>query len=381
MDNPIRVLQILHSMNRGGAENALMNYYRHIDRTKVQFDFLLTDNDKCQFEDEIVALGGRLFRVPLLRMSNPLPYLKRVNEFFYSHPEYKIVHSHTSSKSVFPLWIAKKNGVPVRISHSHSSMAEGGIMGKIRVALMPFLKLVATDWLTCGLQAGVYLYGRKAMDAGKVRLFRNVIESDNYRLNLEMRTKIRKRLCLNDDCMVIGHTARFSEVKNHKFDVQILKEIKTLYPNCKLLEVGLGVKEGLNDYAHDMGVYDDIIFTDVVNNVWDYEQAMDVFILPSYNEGLPLSIIEAQISGLPCFTTEGTVSKECSVTDLVIYTRLEEGAKVWAEKIFASRKIERRDRYDEIVAAGYDAATSAKELQEFYLSKYDGMKLIQMSKR
>ena len=373
MDNPIRVLHILHSMNRGGAENALMNYYRHIDRTKVQFDFLLTDNDKCQFEDEILALGGRAFRVPLLTMSKPLPYLIGVNEFFHSHPEYKIVHSHTSSKSVFPLWIAKKNGVPVRISHSHSSMAEGGIMGRIRIALKPFLRLVATDWLTCGLQAGEYLYGRKAMQASKAKIFRNVIECDKYRLNLEMRTKIRKDLNINDDCIVIGHTARFSEVKNHKFDVQILKEIEELYPNCKLLEVGLGVKEGLSDYARDEGVYEDIIFTGVVKNVWDYEQAMDAFILPSFNEGLPLSIIEAQVSGLPCFTTEGTVSKECSVTDLVTYTRLEEGAKVWAEKIYASRKIERRDRYDEIVAAGYDAETSARELQEFYLSKYNGI--------
>lgn len=365
----VRILHILHSMNCGGAENALMNYYRHIDRSMVQFDFLLTDQNHCAFEDEILALGGRVFRVPLLTMSNPFPYLKGVDEFLSSHPEYKIVHSHTSSKSFFPLLIAKKNNVPIRIAHSHSSMAEGGIIGRIRIALMPLLKLVATDWLTCGLQAGEYLYGRKAVNAGKVRLFRNVIECDSYRLNLEMRSKIRKEHSIYDDCLVIGHTARFSEVKNHKFDVQILKELKKFYPNCKLLEVGLGVKEGLSDYACEEGVYDDIIFTGVVNNVWDFEQAMDVFILPSFNEGLPLSIIEAQISGLPCFTTEGTVSKECSVTDLVTYTRLELGPKVWAEKIFDARKIERRDRYDEIVAAGYDAATSAKELQDFYLSK------------
>lgn len=365
----IRVLHILHSMNRGGAENALMNYYRHIDRTKVQFDFLLTDSNKCQFEDEILSLGGRLFRIPPMKMSDPFPYLRGVDKFFCAHPEYKIVHSHTSSKSVFPLWIAKRKGVPVRISHSHSSMAEAGIKGRIRLALMPLLKIVATDWLTCGLQAGEYLYGKKAMDNGKVRLFRNVIESEKYKLNLAKRSSLRKELGIAENCFVLGHTARFDAVKNHKFDVQILKEIKNLYPNCKLIEVGQGVKEGIEEYAKEFGVFDDIIFTGVVNNVWDYEQAMDVFILPSFNEGLPLSIIEAQVSGLPCFTTEGTVSKECSVTDLVTYLPLAYGAKVWAEKILESHNISRRDRSDEITVAGYDAETSAKELQEFYLSK------------
>lgn len=366
----IRILHILHSMNRGGAENALMNYYRHIDREKVQFDFLLTDSEKCQFENEILAMGGKVYRVPLLTITNPFPYLKGVDDFLTQHPEYRIVHSHTSSKSFFPLWIAKRKVVPVRIAHSHSSMAERGVNGLIRKSLMPLLKLVATDWLTCGRQAGVYLYGRKAMENGKVVLFRNVIECERFRFNLRIRTEIRRRMGINDDIFLVGHTARYAIVKNHRFDIDVLKELKYLYPKSKLLAIGLGVKDGISDYAKEKGVYDDIIFTGVVDNVWDYEQAMDAFILPSFDEGLPLSIIEAQVSGLPCFTTEGTVSKECSVTDLVSYTRLEEGPKVWAEKILASRQIERRDRYDEIVKAGYDAENSAKELQEFYCSKY-----------
>lgn len=367
---PIRILHVLHSMNRGGAENAIMNYYRHIDRDMVQFDFLLTDQNKCQFEDEIYSMGGRVFRVPPMTMSNPFPYLKGVNKFLSSHPEYKIVHSHTSSKSVFPLWIAKRNGVPVRISHSHSSMAEYGMRGQIRLALRPLLKIVATEWLTCGIQAGEYLYGEKAMNDEKVLLFRNVIESEKYRLDLSRRSSLRQELGFDESCFVIGHTARYDTVKNHKFDVRILKELKKIYPNSKIIEVGQGVKEGLSDYAREMGVYDDIIFTGIVDNVWDYEQAMDAFILPSFNEGLPLSIIEAQVSGLPCFTSEGRVSKECSVTELVTYLPLEKGAKVWAEAIFSSRNTARVDRYNEIADAGYDARTSAKVLQDFYLSKY-----------
>lgn len=369
MNNPIRILQILHSMNRGGAENALMNYYRHVDRNCIQFDFLLTDQSKCQFEDEILSLGGRVFRVPLLTIANPFPYIKGVKKFLEEHPEYKIVHSHTSSKSFFPLFLAKKQGVPVRISHSHSSMAEGGINGMIRKMLRPFLKLVATDWVTCGEQAGEYLYGKKAQKEGKVKLFRNVIEAERFRFSKEKREQMRDSLGIDNDVFVIGHTARFNPVKNHKFDVDILVEIKKIHPNCKLLELGLGVKEGLLEYAKQKGVEEDIIFAGVVSNVFDYEQAMDVFILPSFNEGLPLSIVEAQVSGLPCFTTEGTVSKECSVTNLVSYIPLEVGAKVWAKRIWESRNVERIDRFVEIASAGYDAQTSAKKLQDFYMGK------------
>lgn len=368
----IRILHVLHSMNRGGAENALMNYYRHIDRDKVLFDFLLTVKEKCQFEDEILCLGGRVFRVPLLTMSNPLPYLKGVYHFLKSHPEYKIVHSHTSSKSFFPLSVAKMVGVPVRISHSHSSMAESGMSGRIRLALRPFVKMVATDWLSCGNQAGEYLYGTKAED-GKFKVFPNVIEAERYKLNPEKRKEIRSLLGIDEDVFVVGHTARYDIVKNHKFDVDILVELKKMYPNSKLLEVGDGVREGVGEYARGKGVYDDIIFTGVVSNVWDYEQAMDAFILPSFNEGLPLSIVEAQVSGLPCFTSEGRVSSECSVTDLVTYLPLEAGAKVWAEKIYESRMIPRTNKYGIISRASYDAATSAKELQDFYLERFNGI--------
>ena len=365
----IRILHILHSMNRGGAENALMNYYRHIDRSKVQFDFLLTEEAKCQFEDEIISLGGRVYRIPILKMSNPFPYLRQIKKFFKLHSEYKIVHSHTSSKSVFPLLMARMSGIDVRISHSHSSKAEKGITGKIRILLKPFLKFVATDWLTCGEQAGIYLYGENTYKSGKVHLYRNVIDANLFKLSQEKRFFIRHSLEIDEDTFVVGHTARFDPVKNHKFDVDILVELKKLHPKSKLLEVGLGVKEGLSEYAIEKGVIDDIVFAGVVNNVYDYEQAMDAFILPSFNEGLPLSIVEAQVSGLPCFTTKGTVSYECSVTDLVTYISLDDGAKAWAEKIIATKDNVRKDRYDEIVKAGYDASHSARDLQEFYLSK------------
>ena len=372
---PIRILHILHSMNRGGAENALMNYYRHVDRDKIQFDFLLTEPNKCLFENEIESMGGRVFRIPLLDACNPLPYLKGIKAFLQSHPEYKIVHSHTSSKSLFPLYIAKTLDVPIRISHSHSSMAEKGLKGIIRKMLRPLLKKVATDWLSCGVQAGVYLYGKQAVQTRKVQVFRNVIEVEHYDFSLQVRTSLRQTLGITEDTIVVGHIARFDPVKNHRFGIDILVELLRKYPKVVLLEVGLGVKEGIYDYAQTRGVEEKIIFTGVVNNVADYEQVMDAFILPSFNEGLPLSIVEAQVSGLPCFTTEGGVSKECSITDLVTYIPLEDGAEVWATKIYESIARERKSRLQEIIAKGYSAKKSAKELQDFYIKRYNDIVL------
>ena len=157
----IRVLHILHSMNRGGAEAMLMNYYRNIDRTRVQFDFLLTEQNRCQFEDEIEYLGGRVYRVPLLRWSDPLPYINGVKRFFGEHPEYRIVHSHTSSKSAVPLWVAKKSGVPVRIAHAHNNKSESGVSGRVRDLLKIPLKKMATDFFACGEEAAKWLYGQR----------------------------------------------------------------------------------------------------------------------------------------------------------------------------------------------------------------------------
>lgn len=371
---PIRVLHILHSMNRGGAENAIMNYYRNIDREKVQFDFLLTCKDKGDFDDEIILLGGRIFRVPLITPYNPFPYIKAVRAFFKSHPEYRIVHSHTSSKSVFPLWIAKECGIPIRCSHSHGSKVEKGLYGWIRTILIPLLKLTATDYLACGNKAAVFLYGQHFFNSGKVRVFKNVIETQNFRYDKNTRDKFRTFLNIESNVIVLGHTARFHKLKNHPFDIEILSELKKMGYKVKLLLVGDNTANGIElvkQKISDLSVQDDVIFTGVVNNVYDYEQAMDAFLLPSLYEGLPLSIIEAQVSGLPCFTSKDKVSSECSVTDLVHYIPLEAGAHAWAEEIVKACKEQRRDRWNEVAEAGYDAKTSAKKLQDFYINRYN----------
>lgn len=355
-------------MNRGGAENALMNYYRQIDKDKVQFDFLLTNQNKCDFEDEILELGGKVFRVPLLTMCHPLKYISVVKHFLESHIEYSIVHSHTSSKSLIPLAIAKFCGVPIRIAHSHSSKSESGLRGAIRNIFKPFLKIAANYYFSCGLQASDWLYGKKMTKKGEVIIIRNVIDASKFRYDATKREEIRDMLGIRDSEFIIGHVARFCKEKNHLFSIDILKAIICKRPDSVLLLVGDGtLREKITSYAEGLGVADKVKMVGVVPNVYDYEQAMDAFILPSFYEGLPLSIIEAQVSGLPCFTTKDTVSEECSVTDLVKYLPLESGAEAWAKAILDSAKSPRIDRYGEIVAAGYDSKTAATFLQDIYV--------------
>ena len=368
---PIRVLHILHTMNRGGTENAIMNYYRHIDRKQIQFDFLLTDPNKCAFEDEIISLGGIVHRVPRLTMSNPIPYLKGVDHFFKIHPEYRIVHSHTSSKSVFPLYIAKRHNIPVRICHSHSSKSENGIKGFIRDILKLGLKKVATTFFACGEQAAEWLYGKKFLDNGNVSIIRNVIEGDKFTLNLETRQKYRELLQVEESTLLIGHTARFNAAKNHLFLIDIFKELKSMIADSKLLLIGDGeLREQITEKVNSLGLTNDVIFAGVVPNVYNYMQSIDIFMLPSLYEGLGMVLIEAQTSGLKCFTSLGTVPTESSITDLVSYLPLEHGAKYWAEEIYKAKDYNRYDRLDEIKKAGYDARTSAVDLQNKYIELY-----------
>lgn len=367
----IRVLHILHSMNRGGAENAIMNYYRHIDRSKVQFDFLLTEPNKCLFEDEIISLGGRVYRVPLLRMSNPFPYLKAVSSFFDEHPEYKIVHSHTSSKSVFPLWIAKRKGIPVRIAHSHNTKSETGFRGWIRDTLKIALKEVATHYFSCGEEAAIWLYGERFYNEGKVRVLPNVIECQKFCFDQDVREQMRSQLSIHKETLVIGCVARFSHQKNLLFAIDVFHKIHGKVKDSMLILVGDGEQRTLiESRISEYGLHDSVILTGVVSNVPNYELAMDIYLMPSFYEGLPLSLIEAQISGLKCFVSTG-IPKEVDKTGLVTFLPLEDGADKWADMILVYKHYVRRSYVEELKVAGYDAETSAKNLQDFYLKVLD----------
>jgi glycosyltransferase involved in cell wall biosynthesis len=369
----IRVLQVTHTLNRGGTETMLMNYYRCIDKTKLQFDFLLTTplSYKCDYEDEVIEMGGKIFHLPGLAPFSPWRYLKSLSVLFKNHPEYKIVHSHISATSVFPLYIAKRNNVPVRIVHSHNT--HGGNPSKhfITIVLKLFLRYVGTHFLACGTDAAEWLYGKRFFRNNDVFILKNAIQASLYSYNEEKRSLLRAKEGWSNG-FVIGHIGRFTYQKNHGFLLDIFKNIKLLYPHALLLLVGDGEEREVIEKKISVEQLDRSVFlTGVVDNVSDYTQVMDVFLFPSLFEGLSLALIEAQAAGLPCFTSE-TVSQESAVTDLVEFIPLSRGAEYWANKIIRYKeRYVRRNTYNEIRKAFYDVQQNTKWLENYYMEICD----------
>ena len=365
----IRILHILHSMNRGGAEAMLMNYYRNIDRGRVQFDFLLTEQKHCQYEDEIEEMGGRVYRVPLLRFSNPFPYINGVKHFLKEHPEYKIVHSHTSSKSAIPLWVAQRCGVPVRVCHAHSSSSGHGLEGFVRWGLGVWLKQVATDFMSCGEGATLCWYGKEYLN--KTRFVPNAVDVEKYGFNESIRNTVREKLQLSDGECVLGMVSRFHPVKNHLFALDVLAAMKDTGCRAKLLFVGDGeLRPAIEEKIALLGLIDDVLMTGLVSDVPSYLQAMDMVLMPSINEGLPVSLIEAQANGLDVVASRG-VPHEVDVTGNVAFLPLE--VNVWADCLMA--RMEKNLKRDseavgKVRRAGYDIKNASKWLEEWYLKKY-----------
>lgn len=358
---PIRVLQIVTYMGRGGLETMLMNYYRHIDRDKVQFDFLVHRDFEADYDREILALGGRIYHISRL-IPWSASYKRELKNFFRSHPEYRIIHVHQDCLSSVALQCAKECGIPVRIAHSHSSNAVRNIKYPIKVYYKTQIAKYATHLWACGVQAGNWMF-----DNEKYEIVRNAIDTERYRYALDIRQQIRIIFHFRRS-LIVGHVGNFTPAKNHVFLIDIFAEIKKIRPDAKLLLVGGG--EGMTaiqQKAEKLGLKDSVIFTGVRSDVNHLLQAMDVFVFPSLYEGLPVTMVEAQAAGLPCVISD-KVPDECIVTEgLVTVQKLSDSAENWAKHIVSRANIQREDTGEQIKAHGFDIAKNAKWLEEFYL--------------
>ncbi len=369
MSEPIRVLQVVTYMEKGGIENMLMNFYRKIDRTKIQFDFLVHVSEKAEFEDEIEALGGRVYRLPVQRsIRNFLRYMKALEEFFYSHKEFTVIHCHMNALSLFPIYAAKRAGVRVRIAHSHVALQSNCYTSVFRRVCKRLLNRYCTDRFACGEKAGRYLFGDKLYEKGFVTVVNNGIDCEAFRFDEAKRREIRKKHGFGDE-LVIGHVGRFDEFKNQSFLIDVFQCLKSSGINGKLLLLGEGkLADEMKEKVRRLGLSDSAVFVGVVPDVYNYLNAMDVFVFPSVFEGLPLTIVEAQANGLTIFASDA-VSSESDLTGLVEFLPLSLGADGWAEKIKSQMPYQRQDKTAEIRKAGYDSETSAKFLESFYLEK------------
>ena len=359
----IRVLHIVTYMGRGGLETMLMNYYRHIDRTQVQFDFLTHRDFRADYDDEIESLGGKIYHLPRL-IPWSRAYKQALRDFFRSHPEYKIIHVHQDCFSGVICKIAKECGIPVRIAHSHCTSQDKNLKYPIKLWYMRSIPKYATDLLACGQKAGEWMFG-----GAPFQIMNNAIDASAYVYNPQKRAEIRTRLGLVDR-VVVGHIGRFSPQKNHPFLLKIFAEVLKREPNAILLLVGGGQDmPKMQALSETLGIAENVRFLGVRSNVAELLQAMDVFVFPSRYEGLPVTVIEAQAAGLQCIISD-KVPSECMVTDQVTVVSLEDDLKLWTDTILEKQNSNRTNAQRTIEQAGYDIRRNADWLKSFYLEHW-----------
>lgn len=373
---PIRVLQVLTIMNRGGAETMIMNYYRNIDRTKVQFDFLLHRKEEGAFDNEIQNLGGKIFRFDPISPLRIAKYIKELDDFFKNHKEYAIVHSHLNSLSYFVLKVAKKHNIQTRVSHSHWAMDDNLILklfkkntdrksltkDYIQHIIRKGVRKVSTHHFACGMKAGYWLFGNKI----NFQVINNAIDSALYSYNKDSRELIRQKLNIVEK-KVIGHVGRFNEQKNHFFLIEIFNELLKLSDDYHLILIGDGnLKTKVKELVDNLGISSKVSFLGVLDNVNEVIQGMDYFVFPSIYEGLPVSLIEAQASGLKILASSN-ITKEVDLNKQINFMELTKTPNVWANKINNEIKYTRTNTSSAIKKSGYDIIENAKNMEAFYL--------------
>ena len=365
MNKPVRILQVVTHMNRGGLETMLMNYYRHIDRDRVQFDFLVHRDARGDYDDEIEAMGGRIYRLPRLIPWNG-GYRRALDGFFAGHPEYRIVHVHQDCMSGIILKAARKHHVAVRIAHSHSSSQDKNLKYPIKLVMKRGIPKYATELLACSRDAGDWMFG-----GADYRVVNNAVDAKAHRCDPEGAGKVRREWGIPEDALVVGHVGRFCAVKNHTYIVEIFSEIHRKNPNSRLLLVGEGdLRAQIEQKVNKLGLCEHVIFAGLRSDVPELMQAMDVFLFPSLYEGMPLTLVEAQAAGVPCIISKN-IPADCDLTALVHRMVLEEPPESWAEAAIEAASVPKADTYAQICAAGFDITNNAQWLERFYLERWN----------
>ena len=367
MSEPIRVLQIIGLSCGGGVEAVIMNYYRHIDKSKVQFDFVVHKNPLQSFADEAKSMGAKVYEVT--------PYTQNIIKFTYEiyriikEGNYKIVHSNMNSLSGFPLLAAYFAGANVRILHNHTTdTKEEGFRTTIKRMLRPFAKVFANQCWACSKLAGVWMYGKGAVKNNKVTIINNAIDLDKFAFNQEKRDELRKELGLEGK-FVIGHVGRFMKQKNHEFLIDIFAEVVKQKENAVLLLVGEGQLMGLiKNKVNDLNLTDKVIFLGVRSDVADLYNVMDVFVFPSFYEGLGMVAVEAQVNGLPVIAST-EVPEEAKVNENIIFVDLGIVSEVWADKTLAISDEMRERNNKSVITSGFDIRVESKKLESLYMEK------------
>ncbi len=366
MGGPVRVLHVVVNMNLGGAETLLMNLYRNIDRSQVQFDFLTCKEGV--FDSEIEKLGGKVHRIPYITEVGPRGFDRKLQQFLTANPEYKIIHSHLDKMSGIVLKSAKKAHVPVRIAHSHNTGSEGGALSKMyKWYAGSYVKSNATHLYACSLAAAKWLFGEKS---GQALILKNGIEMDKFQYSPSKRAQIREHLQIGDDTLVLGHVGRFAQQKNHHFLLEIFADVNKRKPDSILLLAGGGpLQLQVEQKIRELNLGDSVRILGIRDDIHLLLQAFDMFVFPSLHEGLPVTLIEAQGAGLPCVISD-TITREVDMGIGLVRQLPITDKQIWSDHIIdlAENKPSRAIASAALSEQGYDIRKTARHTQLSYLS-------------
>lgn len=370
---PIRVLHYVGKMNRGGMETFIMNLYRNIDRDKIQFDFAVHGNRAGDFEEEISQLGGRFYYFPHMR-KNPFRYRKAWRDFWNANKEnYVAFHMHTNSlANVIAIEEAERANIPVRIIHSHSSMANKGkfqwlndYLHRCHQKKLPHL---ATHLLACSDKAAKWLFGGTEIGGLKVIQINNGIDTNKFKFNAEKRLEIRESLGLTGK-KTIGHIGTFIPVKNHRFIIGVIEKAYMLDSSVRCILIGDGIlMNEIKSTVHSKGLDDAVRFLGVRGDVNELLSAMDVFFMPSLYEGLPVSLVEVQANGLPAVVSD-SITRDVKLQDNLHYMSLSEPVEAWAKKLLdVIGNNERTDNFKRVSEHGFDIHDTVNIYEDIILN-------------
>lgn len=360
----IRVLQVLPALNFcGGIESYLMNYYRRLDKSEVQFDFITHTDLECSYREEIAGMGGQIFELPVFSAANLPKLLKQLNSFFEQNADkYVALHVHMANAAPFYFHYAGKYGLKNLILHSHQPRGADILSHRIRnYLLLKAANRMATDRVACTELAGRFLFGRKPF-----RIIRNAIDTQKFSFSASKREKIRQQLDMQDN-LIVGCVGRFVAQKNQRFSLAVFEALHKLRPEARLLFIGDGIdKPQIEVLVQEKGLREVVKFLGTCKEVSDYYQAFDIFLMPSLYEGLGIVMVEAQCTGLPVFASRENIPVDVKMTDKFQFVSLSESPEAWAERIARVETVNRCDMSAAIAAHHYDIEQETSVLQDFY---------------
>jgi glycosyltransferase EpsF len=371
--NKKRILHIVSAMDRGGAETLIMNVYRNIDRSQIQFDFVVHRSEKGDYDNEILKMGGRIYKISSLGQLGPILYIRELVRIMRL-TRYQAVHSHTDYQSGFPAFAAKLAGIQHRICHSHSSNWQKGKGLKERIflkMLQMIIKASATNYCSCSEEAANFIFGKQILGKRNVKIIKNGIDVSTFtNIDRNCREKILQELHIPEEVITIGHVGTFSESKNQNFILKVLKKLLEKEPRFVALLVGDGpLKQKIEDEAKRLGIHNNIRFLGVRSDIPSIMRAFDVFLFPSVFEGFGIVALEAQCAGTPCVLSDAIPTSVDMGLGLVSFINLNQSIDDWCEEINKGLIINRPENqkiFNQVLSKGYDIKDNIKDWLSLY---------------